>query len=204
MLALRRSKGTRGDEREIDMSKHTAHGRTGPVLRWVHEVLNEKRAEVAHEILAPDYEGHFARHAAPEPVRGPDAYVDFIGAIHRGFPDVSVRIDDLVEAGEDKVVARLTMRATHLGEYKGIPPTRRRCQATMTVVFRLADGRIAETWQEVDALGMMQQLGVAPPVGVGPVRFLGWALGTIARMAFFGMRESRRTTRRAETAVARA
>ena len=50
----------------------------------------------------------------------------------------------------------------------------------MTVVFRLADGRIIETWQEVDALGLMQQLGVAPPVGVGPVRFLSWALGTIA------------------------
>jgi hypothetical protein len=33
-------------------------------------------------------------------------------------------------------------------------------------IFRLADGKIAEQWVLMDALGMMQQLGAIP--GQGP------------------------------------
>ena len=40
-------------------------------------------------------------------------------------------------------------------------------QITVTgiAISRIADGKIAETWEEVDRLGMMQQLGVVPPLG---------------------------------------
>jgi predicted ester cyclase len=41
-----------------------------------------------------------------------------------------------------------------------IPPTAKQVIASGVVVDRLTDGRLVETWIQVDALGMLQQLGV--------------------------------------------
>jgi predicted ester cyclase len=38
------------------------------------------------------------------------------------------------------------------------------------VIFRLADGKIVEAWEEYDALGMRQQLGVLPAPPTPPAR----------------------------------
>ena len=37
-------------------------------------------------------------------------------------------------------------------------------------IFRLAEGRIAEYWQQLDRLALMQQLGVVPAPGARPAR----------------------------------
>jgi hypothetical protein len=36
---------------------------------------------------------------------------------------------------------------------------------TAIEIFRLVEGKIAEQWVEADYLGLMQQLGVIPPLG---------------------------------------
>src|SRR5215210_8604964 len=46
-----------------------------------------------------------------------------------GFPDVVSTIEDLIAEG-DKVVARWRARATHQGEYMGIPPTGKEVEFT--------------------------------------------------------------------------
>jgi predicted ester cyclase len=74
------------------------------------------------------------------------------------FPDLHFTIEDMVAEG-DKVVGRLPARGTHKGELLGIPPTDKQITLTMTETFRLAEGKIAEQWVNMDALGMMQQLG---------------------------------------------
>ncbi len=60
------------------------------------------------------------------------------------FPDVVRVIEDLVTGG-DRVVARTTIRGTHRGEFQGIPPTGRSIQTTAIVIYRISDGRIAES-----------------------------------------------------------
>jgi predicted ester cyclase len=35
-------------------------------------------------------------------------------------------------------------------------------------IFRLAEGRIAEHWEQLDRLALMQQLGVVPAPGARP------------------------------------
>jgi predicted ester cyclase len=74
------------------------------------------------------------------------------------FPDWKVTVDDIIAEG-DKVVARATGQGTHLGEYMGIPPTGKRIKVSWIAIYRIADGKLAEHWQQIDELGLRQQLG---------------------------------------------
>jgi predicted ester cyclase len=76
----------------------------------------------------------------------------------RGFPDVVSTIEDLIAEG-DKVVARWRSRATHQGEYMGIPPSSKEVEFTGISVYRIEGRRIAESWTVEDDLGLMRQIG---------------------------------------------
>lgn len=82
----------------------------------------------------------------------------------RGFPDVVSTIEDLV-AERDKVVARWRARATHQGEYVGIPPTGKEVEFMGISVYRIEAGKIAESWTVEDKLGLMRQIGAVAESG---------------------------------------
>ena len=82
----------------------------------------------------------------------------------RGFPDVVSTIEDLIAEG-DKVVARWRSRATHRGEYVGVPPTGKEVEFTGISVYRIEGDRIDRSWTIEDELGLMRQIGAVPEVG---------------------------------------
>ena len=51
------------------------------------------------------------------------------------------------------------------GATHGIPPTGKQGTVTGIGIARFEGGKIVEAWVELDALGMMQQLGVIPSMG---------------------------------------
>jgi predicted ester cyclase len=105
--------------------------------------------DAAQELFAPE-QAEAARQEA----------ADF----RRGFPDVVSIIEDLIAEG-DMVAARWSSRATHLGEYLGVPPTGNQVEFTGISVYRIEGGRIAESWTEEDELGLMRQIGAVPEPG---------------------------------------
>jgi predicted ester cyclase len=56
-------------------------------------------------------------------------------------------------------VVRFTARGTHKGPFQGVAPTGKRVEWAGINVYRVADGKIRETWQLADMLGLMRQLG---------------------------------------------
>jgi steroid delta-isomerase-like uncharacterized protein len=127
--------------------------------RVFNEILNEGRLEVADEIVAPTFRLHSP--TRPEPFEGPDGFKEFVSDLRRGFPDLRVVIDQVMGEG-DMVSIRSHVTGTQLGPYRGIPPTGRKISQSQLHMFRVADGQINETWQEIDGLGIMQQLGIFP------------------------------------------
>ena len=105
--------------------------------------------DAAHELFAPG-QAEAARQEA----------ADF----RQGFPDVVSVIEDLIAEG-DMVAARWSSRATHLGEYAGVSPTGNEVEFTGISVYRIAGGRIAESWTVEDELGLMRQIGAVPEPG---------------------------------------
>ena len=66
-------------------------------------------------------------------------------------------------ADEDFVAARFTVTGTHAGEVMGIAATGRRVSFDGMALYRMRDGRIAETWLHPDGLAILHQLGVLAP-----------------------------------------
>ena len=78
------------------------------------------------------------------------------------FPDWRFELLALL-AEDDRVVAHVPYSGTHHGAIVGIQPTGASCVVDEIVIFRLADGKIAEAWEVFDEAGMWRQLGVADP-----------------------------------------
>jgi steroid delta-isomerase-like uncharacterized protein len=129
------------------------------IHRMTEAFWNTGDLAVMEEFYSPEVVVHFATGPAPM-----EAYKKVCAAYFGGFPDLDISTDDLVAEG-DKVVKRWTARCTHSGEYMGIPATGNKLEVKGIEIFRLADGKIAEVWASMDSLGMMQQLGVIPPLG---------------------------------------
>ncbi|MEE1781753.1 ester cyclase [Streptomyces sp. SP17BM10] len=79
------------------------------------------------------------------------------------------RIEDQIAEG-DKAVTRLTATGIHRGDLPGAPATGNPMTMTAVVIHRSADGKLAEKWSGKDELGLLQQIGVLPPLGGPPGR----------------------------------
>ncbi|MGH2587950.1 MAG: ester cyclase [Dehalococcoidia bacterium] len=126
--------------------------------RFIEAVFNEKRLDRAEELVAPDYLDHGA---LPSQAPGIEGAKQRWAMFNAAIPDMRTTIEDLVAEG-DKVVVRYTAEGTQQGEMMGIPPTGKRFRMTGINITRMAGGKLAEHWAEMDMLGMMQQLGVIP------------------------------------------
>ena len=118
-----------------------------------------------HNIAAYDkyFTSDFVNHSAEGDMIG-EQYKGLCQAYFTAFPDLHITTDDLIAEG-DKVTKVWTAHCTHKGDLMGIPPTGKSVVVKGIEVFRIADGKIAELWASMDNLGMMQQLGVIPPLG---------------------------------------
>jgi predicted ester cyclase len=131
--------------------------------RFVEELWNSRRLDVADSIFSPHCVTHQLRSGVPVDAvpRGPqDIKVDITQWI-TSFPDLWFRVEQMVCEG-DRVVMHLLAEGTHEGEWMGIPATSRRIQIRMFTVHRIIEGRIVEDWFQVEWLGVFQQLGVVP------------------------------------------
>src|SRR5581483_4095248 len=84
------------------------------VRRWFEEVWNGKRVDLIGHLRAPDAVAA-GLGDNPEEVRGEAPFRNFYANLHDMFPDLRVTIDDIL-AEDDKVVTRLTLHGTHMGE----------------------------------------------------------------------------------------
>jgi steroid delta-isomerase-like uncharacterized protein len=129
------------------------------VRRFIDEVLNQGNLETARELLAPDFVLYHPM--LPEPAHGADGYKNAIEWFDTVFPDFQTEIEFLVGEG-DMVASRWRVRATHTGEFQGIPATGKRVEYTGIAEYRLRDGKIVEGRIQEDLLGIMQQIGALP------------------------------------------
>jgi predicted ester cyclase len=87
-----------------------------------------------------------------------------VAEIRRAFPDYAGTNVEQIAEGE-KVANRFVFLGTHLGEFEGVAPTGKRVEFIGHSIDRVLNGKIVESWVEVDMLGVMEQLGAVPEQG---------------------------------------
>jgi predicted ester cyclase len=123
------------------------------VRRLVDEVMNRGRLEVLDELYHSPAMASAAR--------------DWITPFRDAFPDVHMRVVDLVAEG-DKVAARFTCSATQHGPWQGRAGTGRHFERVAEVYFfRFRNEKIVSAWGLEDNLARMRQLGYLPDIGDG-------------------------------------
>jgi steroid delta-isomerase-like uncharacterized protein len=134
------------------------------IRTYVETIFNQRQVDRAEGLVAPDYIDHAA---LPGQAPGLEGAKQKWAMYLAGIPDLRVTIEELVAEG-DKVAVRRSYAGTHQGELLGIPATGKQLQLGGISIFRLAGGKIAEHWEQLDRLALMQQLGVVPTPAHAP------------------------------------
>lgn len=127
------------------------------------ELWSQGKLEVADELYAPDYVDHVGRGPEPERVAGPEGIKRAVTMFRAAFPDLNYGIGAELAEG-DLVMTRFFAQGTHLGPFLGAPPTGRKVSYSGMDLNRIKGGKIVESWVNYDALALLQQVGLVPPV----------------------------------------
>ena len=131
--------------------------------RWFQEVWNEGRIETIHELFSPQGVAHGQETPEAE-LHGPKEFEGFVRKIRSAFPDMQLAVEDVFATG-DKGVLRWSGVMKHTGDAMGTPGSGRTVRLRGMTLARFADGKVVESWDNWDQLGMLQQIGaVSPPV----------------------------------------
>lgn len=135
----------------IDLNKTTSR-------RWV-EAYNERDLATQDGGLAASFAAHAPASLEPEPMRL-EAWNAFLAAFTEGFPDLELTVVSVVAEG-DLVAQRIQYQGTHTGFFQGLPPTGRKISVEGLELNQLdEDGRVVEHWFHLDALLLLQQVGL--------------------------------------------
>jgi steroid delta-isomerase-like uncharacterized protein len=147
----RRGEQTEGRRRMSQANKTVSR-------RLTEEAFNQGKYDVIEELVAPTFVNH---DPATGDTKGPEGTRELIEGYRSAFPDIKITIEEQIAEG-DLVVTRWIGTGTHKGELMGIAPTGKGTTVTGVTIDKIKDGKIVESWNNWDTLGLMRQLGVVP------------------------------------------
>jgi steroid delta-isomerase-like uncharacterized protein len=127
------------------------------VARLLIDIFNRGTLDDADTVLA----SNFSYRGPGGELHGAAGWKQLARMYRDAFPDVIMTIDEQIAEG-DKVVTRFTARGTHRGELGGVAPSGRFVTVPGITVDRIAGGRIVESIELFDQLGMFQAIGTLP------------------------------------------
>ena len=123
------------------------------------EIWSEGHLDVIDELFADDFVATIV--GAPEQIRGPQGFREFVVTYRTAFPDLRITVDEQFAEGET-VVTRWTATGTNEGDLMGIPATGKQATTAGININRVSGGKLIEGWGLFDQLGLLQQLGAVP------------------------------------------
>ena len=150
-----------GPARNVSAKGETMTSTSSPkdverVLNRYFEIAASHDVSRLGEVLADNYRVH-----RPEgTMDGLENFRQLMKALWSGGPDVQYFRDVAVVDG-DKIAYSYHVQGTHTGVLMGMPPTGKAFTAHGMQIERVENRKIVESWNVVDRLGLMQQLGVS-------------------------------------------
>jgi len=125
--------------------------------RFIEEVWRQGQIDKVDELFAANYVDHSF---GPQPADR-EQLKGFVAMFRAAFPDMEYDLQQVVAEG-DVVASRDTVRASHQGNFMGIPATGKSVAVSAMHFLRFEGGQIAEHWGITDVGSLMRQLGAVP------------------------------------------
>jgi predicted ester cyclase len=132
------------------------------VIRRLEQAYQDQDYATVDELLADEFVAHTPGSEMMPPGREGAKMADM--GTHVSFPDKKTEILEIFAEG-DKVVSHVRMTGTNKGglSWAGIPANDRPIDVDWIQISRHApDGRVLETWAQMDTVKLMMQLGAMP------------------------------------------
>jgi C-1 hydroxylase len=127
------------------------------VRRFIDEAFVKGNPESVDELISES----FVPHTWPSVQPGRESLKQTVVRMASGLSDVAFDVEDIIAEGA-RVAVRVIARATHRGDFMGMPAAGKGYEIDEIHIFRLENGLIAEHWHVADMLGMMKQMGAMP------------------------------------------
>jgi predicted ester cyclase/uncharacterized protein YndB with AHSA1/START domain len=137
--------------------------KVAPVRRFLDEFKNHENINIVDETWTADCVLHLTGFPLPA---GREGQKTIGRSIFAAFGDVHVEVTDTIVEG-DRVVERHTATAVHKGEFMGVPATGKKVSWTENHIYRIEQGKIAETWSEASFFDLMAQINGTKAVRKG-------------------------------------
>lgn len=128
------------------------------VSRYFEEVVNEQKLELLNTVFADSFRTHRLIDNTLQK-NTLKSQKEFLKYLFNAFPDIHYTIGDLIEE-RDKVVARVTLTATHKGEFWGYDASGNKIDYLSEIFFyRFENGKVVEQWVQFDLHNLFRILG---------------------------------------------
>jgi steroid delta-isomerase-like uncharacterized protein len=140
----------------MPQTTETMTGRNTQIALHFLEAVDRQEFDSAEKMLSPNFQLYFSNQQLNR-----EQTMALVRAVYEAFADFTHHAEETI-AADDRVVIRMTLRATHTGVFEGLPPSGRRIDVGQISIFRIAGDQIAEIREEADMLALMQQIGAIP------------------------------------------
>jgi predicted ester cyclase len=126
------------------------------VETWFEQVWNQGNEAAIDQYFAATGISRGLR-GGGDVVRGPVEFKSFWRDLKTAFPDINIKISDVVEF-QDNIAVTWIAEMTHQGNFGPLAPTQRRVKTRGIAVNRIENGKIVDSWNVWDQDGLMSQL----------------------------------------------
>ncbi|MBI1227292.1 MAG: hypothetical protein GC192_18820 [Bacteroidetes bacterium] len=135
---------------------HQAETNAETIRLWYEEGWNKGNNEaLIPRVFHPDWSD--GNPLQPESNQGIGGMYELVKFYKQAFPDAHFTITHLF-ADDTHAAIRYEVEATHMGDAFGVPATGKKFTSTGQVIYEMRDGKIYRSWQELDLMGIMNQL----------------------------------------------
>lgn len=125
--------------------------------RWFLAEQDRLRGQLTSEHCSDDYLFYFGTF----PPMDLEAHKGLATAFWEAFPDLHQVVEEVIAEGNTAVV-RFRARGANTGSLMGMPPSGKAIDVGGFALMRIRDGKVTEMREEMDQMGLMQQIGALP------------------------------------------
>lgn len=122
------------------------------------QIINEGDLELISE---NNFDKNITLVSSPENIVGIEGFKAYYKNYITGFSNIEFTVIDAFGQG-DKIVKHWNFKATHSGDFFGIPATGNKVDVSGVTLVKMKEGKIAQEQDFMDNLEFMQQLGLIP------------------------------------------